>query len=241
MRRAECGANHYGAPTQPAGRAAAKPTSAPATAAGASPAPTQPAAAQPATQGGQQVTISLSFIATGTEQMAPLVSGLRKSQPQHQSQCPVSAAGHPRSGNGHRAADPATRLMCCTPTAAPAGLHSVFALGKAGYLTDLSQRAWAKDVPPAARDMYFDGNKLYGAPMGLSLVGVVYNKTFSRSSGCKSRSTFGGLVDLCGKVKAAGKIPMALRASTGLYAQAPAASTVYARIRTGMRIARQAK
>jgi raffinose/stachyose/melibiose transport system substrate-binding protein len=108
-------------------------------------------------------------------------------------------------------------------------LISVFALGKAGYLTDLAQRPWAKDIPAAARDMYYDGNKLYGAPMGLSLVGVVYNKALFEQLGLQIPTTFGGLVDLCGKIKAAGKIPMALAGQApGLYAQAPAAATVYA-------------
>ena len=187
---------------------------------------TQPA--QAAAQGGQPVTISLSFIATGSEQMAPLVSDFEKANPNIK----VNVQYLPQATLGQ-----------ATVTALQAGnaadvlytnggtgqLHSVFALGKAGYLADLSQRSWAKDVPPAARDMFFDGNTLYGAPMGLSLVGVVYNTELFNQLGLQIPSTFGGLVDLCGKVKAAGKIPMALAGQApGLYAQAPAASTVYA-------------
>lgn len=108
-------------------------------------------------------------------------------------------------------------------------LISVFGLGKAGYLTDLSQRPWAKNVPAAAHDMFFDGTKLYGAPMGLSLVGVVYNTALFQQLGLQVPTTFDGLVALCGKVKSAGKTPMALAGQApGLYAQAPAAANVYA-------------
>lgn len=198
----------------------AQPTTAAATSA--------PSGAQASSQGGQQVTISLSFIATGTEQMAPLVDDFQKANPNIK----VNVQYLPQA-----------TLAQATVTALQAGnapdvlytnggtgqLHSVFALGKAGYLTDLSQRAWAKDVPAAAHDMFYDGTKLYGLPMGLSLVGVVYNTALFQQLGLQIPSTFSGLVDLCGKVKAAGKTPMALAGQApGLYAQAPAAGTVYA-------------
>jgi raffinose/stachyose/melibiose transport system substrate-binding protein len=217
--------------------AAPSPSAAPTSAAQTAPPPTtaaaQPTAAQPtqasaAAQSGQQVTISLSFIATGSEQMAPLIDAFQKANPNIK----VNVQYLPQATLGQ-----------ATVTALQAGnapdvlytnggtgqLHSVFALGKAGYLTDLSQRAWAKDVPAAAHDMYYDGTKLYGVPMGLSLVGVVYNTALFQQLGLEIPSTFPALVDLCGKVKAAGKTPMALAGQApGLYAQAPAANTVYA-------------
>ena len=217
--------------------AAPSPSAAPTSAAQTAPPPTtaaaQPAAAQPtqasaAAQSGQQVTISLSFIATGSEQLAPLIDAFQKANPNIK----VNVQYLPQATLGQ-----------ATVTALQAGnaadvlytnggtgqLISVFALGKAGYLTDLSQRAWAKDVPPAAHDMYYDGTKLYGVPMGLSLVGVVYNTDLFQQLGLQIPSTFPALVDLCGKVKAAGKTPMALAGQApGLYAQAPAANTVYA-------------
>ena len=158
------------APTAAANRPRRKPAAAHNPAGPSAAAPTQPAQAQ----AGQQVTISLSFIATGSEQMAPLVTRFRESQSEHQGQRPIPAAGHPRPGDGHRAAGRQRARR-----AVHQWRHRPVALGlrarQSGYLTDLSQRPWAKDVPPAARDMFFDGNKLYGAPMGLSLVGVVYN------------------------------------------------------------------
>ena len=168
----------------------------------AAPSPTPPAAAptqaalaaaptQAAAQASQQVTISLSFIATGSEQMAPLVNDFQKVNPNIK----VNVQYLPQATLGQ-----------ATVTALQAGnapdvlytnggtgqLHSVFSLGKAGYLADLAQRAWAKDVPPAARDMFFDGNKLYGAPMGLSLVGVVYNTELFKQLGLQIPSTFAG-------------------------------------------------
>ena len=38
--------------------------------------------------------------------------------------------------------------------------------------------------------MFYDGNKLYGAPMGLSLVGVVYNTTLFQQLGLQIPTTF---------------------------------------------------
>jgi raffinose/stachyose/melibiose transport system substrate-binding protein len=170
----------------------------------------------------------MSFISQGSDQMAPLVADFQKANPNIK----VNVQYLPQATLGQ-----------ATVTALQAGnaadvlytnggtgqLHSVFALGKTGYLADLSQRAWAKDVPAPAHDLYYDGAKLYGVPMGLSLVGVVYNTAEFQQMGWQVPTTFGGLVDLCSKIKATGKTPMALAGQApGLYAQAPAASTVYA-------------
>lgn len=169
----------------------------------------------------------MSFISQGGDQLAPLVADFEKANPNIK----VNVQYLPQATLGQ-----------ATVTALQAGnapdvlytnggtgqLHSVFALGKAGYLADLGQRPWAKDVPAAAHDLYFDGAKLYGAPMGLSLVGVVYNTADFQQMGLQVPTTFSALVDMCARIKAAGKIPMTLAGQApGLYAQAPAANTVY--------------
>jgi raffinose/stachyose/melibiose transport system substrate-binding protein len=189
----------------------------------------QPTAAQPtqAAQSSAQQTITLSFVAQGSDQLAPLVAAFEKANPTIK----VNVQYLPQATLGQ-----------ATVTALQAGnaadvlytnggtgqLHAVFPLGKAGYLADLSQRPWAKSLPQATHDLYWDGDKLYGLPMGLSLVGVIYNTAMFQQMGLKVPTTFSEMVDLCGKVKAAGKIPMALAGQApGLYAQAPAANTVY--------------
>jgi raffinose/stachyose/melibiose transport system substrate-binding protein len=169
----------------------------------------------------------MSFIAQGSDQMAPLVADFEKANPNIK----VNVQYLPQATLGQ-----------ATVTALQAGnaadvlytnggtgqLQSVFALSKGGYLADLSQRPWAKDVPAAAHDLYFDGSKLYAVPMGLSLVGVVYNTAEFKQMGLQVPTTFSDLVALCGKVKATGKTPMTLAGQApGLYAQAPAANTVY--------------
>jgi raffinose/stachyose/melibiose transport system substrate-binding protein len=223
------------ATTQPAPATASAPTSQPAASAPTTTAPqatSKPAAATQApagqqTQSGQQATITLSSIAVGSDQLAPLMADFEKANPNIK----VNVQYLPQATLGQ-----------ATVTALQAGnapdvmytnggtgqLHSVFALGKTGYLADLSQRPWAKDVPAVAHDLFWDGNKLYGLPVAFSLVGVVYNTSQFQQMGLQVPTTFAELVTLCGKIKAAGKIPMALAGQApGLYAQAPAANTVY--------------
>jgi raffinose/stachyose/melibiose transport system substrate-binding protein len=170
----------------------------------------------------------MSFISQGGDQLAPLVSDFEKANPNIK----VNVQYLPQATLGQ-----------ATLTALQAGnapdvlytnggtgqLISVFTLGKAGYLSDLSQRSWAGSVPAAAHDLYFDGSKLYAVPMGLSLVGVVYSTDQFQQLGLQVPTTFQDLVNLCGKIKAAGKVPMAMAGQApGLYAQAPAAGNVYA-------------
>lgn len=106
---------------------------------------------------------------------------------------------------------------------------SVLPLGKSGYLADLADQGWAKNMPAAARSLYWSGNKLYGLPMGLSMVGVVYNVDLFHQLGLQIPTTFDELVRLCPKIKASGKTPLILAGqSPNLYAEALAAGTVYA-------------
>jgi raffinose/stachyose/melibiose transport system substrate-binding protein len=207
-------------------------TSQPTAASQAAPAAQPTAAAQPAqpTQAapsGQQTTITLSFVAQGSDQLAPLMAAFEQANPgikvnvQYLPQATLGQA----TVTALQAGNAADVLYTNGGTGQ---LHAVFPLGQAGYLVDLSQRAWVKNLPPATHDLYWVGDKLYGLPMGLSLVGVVYNTAMFQQMGLKVPTTFNEMVDLCGKVKTGGKIPMALAGQApGLYAQAPAANTVY--------------
>lgn len=207
--------------TAPTSVAAAKPA---ATGQAQAPAPTQ---APQSAQSGQQVTITLNFIAQGSDQLAPLVSDFEKANPNIK----VNVQYLPQAtlGQAEVTALQAGNAADILYTNGGSGqLLSVFPLEKGGYLADLSQRSWVKSLPQPTHDLYWDGDKLYGLPMGLSLVGVVHNTALFQQLGLQIPTTFAEMVDLCGKIKAAGKTPMVLAGQApGLYAQAPAASTVY--------------
>jgi raffinose/stachyose/melibiose transport system substrate-binding protein len=219
---APSGGTSAAAPATPPTAAAAKPaaTSQPAQAA-------QPTQAAQSSQAGQQVTITLNFIAQGSDQLAPLVNDFEKANPNIK----VNVQYLPQAtlGQAEVTALQAGNAADILYTNGGSGqLLSVFPLEKGGYLVDLSQRSWVKDLPQPTHDLYWDSDKLYGLPMGLSLVGVVHNTALFQQLGLQIPTTFSEMVDLCGKIKAAGKTPMVLAGQApGLYAQAPAASTVY--------------
>lgn len=107
---------------------------------------------------------------------------------------------------------------------------SILKLGKDGYLKDLSGTSWAgKTVPKAAHSLYWSGKKLYGIPMALSTVGVLYNVSAFNQLGLQVPTTFNQLTNLCRTIKGDGKIPMMLAGQVpDLYALSLAAGTVYA-------------
>jgi raffinose/stachyose/melibiose transport system substrate-binding protein len=87
---------------------------------------------------------------------------------------------------------------------------SVVPLAKAGRLVDLTKSPWAKRVPAAAASLYWIKNKLYGLPLDLNPLGVVYNVAAFKTLGITPPTTFGGLLSTCRKIAAAGKIPIAV-------------------------------
>ncbi len=178
--------------------------------------------------GGAHVTLTLEYLAQGRDEMAPFVKSFEKAYPNitvHVQYTPVDTYNQAlytqlQAGN---APD-----VFYTNGGTGQNL-SVIPLGKAGYLANLADRSWAHKVPSAAHDLYWVGNKLYGLPMGMSIVGVVYNVSLFHQLGFQVPQTFSQLVALCPKIKAEGKIPMALAGQLpDLYGEAPAASTVYA-------------
>lgn len=54
-------------------------------------------------------------------------------------------------------------------------LESLMPLAQAGHLADLSAGAWVADFPESARDVYYDGEALYGLPLSLTSVGLIHN------------------------------------------------------------------
>ncbi len=54
-------------------------------------------------------------------------------------------------------------------------LESMMPLGLAGHLADMSGGTWVANFPDSARDVYFDGDALYGLPLSLMSVGLIHN------------------------------------------------------------------
>ena len=86
---------------------------------------------------------------------------------------------------------------------------SVFPLAAQGRLLDLSGSPWVKRVLPDARRYSSRQHKIYALPLGYNLQGLMYNKDLFASLGLKEPTTFNELLALCGKIRAAGKIPIA--------------------------------
>jgi raffinose/stachyose/melibiose transport system substrate-binding protein len=87
------------------------------------------------------------------------------------------------------------------------GSVSVLPLAKAGKLVDLSGQPWASTVPQAAHSLYWIGNKLYGLPLYESPSAVEYNVSEFQKLGLTVPTTWAQMLQLCSKIKAAGKIP----------------------------------
>jgi raffinose/stachyose/melibiose transport system substrate-binding protein len=86
---------------------------------------------------------------------------------------------------------------------------AVYALGSQGKLLDLSSSPWKKRIPQAWRKFVTVKQRIYGFPTGYNLVGMVYNKDLFQQLQLQVPKTFGELLTLCGKIRAAGKIPIA--------------------------------
>jgi raffinose/stachyose/melibiose transport system substrate-binding protein len=87
------------------------------------------------------------------------------------------------------------------------GLQSVLPLAKAGYVADLSKRAWATKIPLAtsARPLYWQGAKLYAVPIDVVPVGVLYHPDLLTSLGLKVPTTMKQFLSACATAKSKGK------------------------------------
>jgi raffinose/stachyose/melibiose transport system substrate-binding protein len=86
---------------------------------------------------------------------------------------------------------------------------AVWPLAADGKLLDLSSGPWTKRVTSYVKpDVTYKG-KFYALPIAAFLQGVAYNPTVMRSLNLKPPTTFAQLLQDCGKIAAAGKIPFA--------------------------------
>jgi raffinose/stachyose/melibiose transport system substrate-binding protein len=106
-------------------------------------------------------------------------------------------------------------------------------IGEAGLLADLSDQAWTKVIPDGLKSAFQLQGKTLIYSAGSSVIGAIYNKKVFAQVGVKPPTTWSELLDVCDKIKKAGKTPIALGAQTQwitqliTYALVP--STVYAK------------
>ena len=107
------------------------------------------------------------------------------------------APGRKRAGHLHRLARRLGEHLCRTRWPRRAGCStSPGAPGSSASLSD-------------ARKYSSRQHKIYALPLGYNLQGLMYNTDLFASLGLKEPTTFNELLALCGKIRAAGKIPIA--------------------------------
>ncbi|GAA2455164.1 extracellular solute-binding protein [Actinomadura vinacea] len=110
---------------------------------------------------------------------------------------------------------------------------SMVQISQAGLLADLSDQAWAKRVPPTLKPAFQNDGKTYAYSAGSSVIGAVYNKKVFQEAEVEPPATWSEFLEVCEKIKAKGRTPIALGAQTPwvtqliTYALVP--STVYAK------------
>jgi raffinose/stachyose/melibiose transport system substrate-binding protein len=106
-------------------------------------------------------------------------------------------------------------------------------IAQAGLLTDLSDQQWTQSIPPNFKSAFQLKGKTFIYSAGSSVIGAIYNKKVFDQVGVQPPKTWSELLEVCAKLKKAGKIPIALGAQTPwvtqliTYALVP--STVYAK------------
>lgn len=88
--------------------------------------------------------------------------------------------------------------------------YSVTPFAKAGYLADLSGAAWVPSMYQPTKPLYeFDG-AVRARDLGIAPLALVsYSKAYFDENKLAIPTTFQELLDLCGQIKAKGKIPIA--------------------------------
>jgi len=107
-------------------------------------------------------------------------------------------------------------------------------VAEAGLLADLSDQQWTSRIPDGFKPAFQLKGKTYIYSAGSSVIGAIYNKKVFADAGVQQPpATWSELLDVCEKIKKAGKVPIALGAQTPwvtqliTYALVP--STVYAK------------
>ncbi|GAA3383298.1 extracellular solute-binding protein [Cryptosporangium minutisporangium] len=104
-------------------------------------------------------------------------------------------------------------------------------LAPSGYLEDLSDRAWVKDIPSGIKPVTQVGGKTYVVPETFAGIGALYNKKTMREIGATEPKTWSEMLKFCDIAKSKGKVAFALGNQTNWVTQladyALAATLVY--------------
>jgi raffinose/stachyose/melibiose transport system substrate-binding protein len=110
---------------------------------------------------------------------------------------------------------------------------SMTQIARAGLLADLSSQKWTSLIPETFQPAFRYRGKTLMYSAGSSVLGAVYNKKVFAAAGVSIPTTWPEVLAACAKLKAAGKVPIALGAQTPwvtqLISYALVASTVYAK------------
>lgn len=84
--------------------------------------------------------------------------------------------------------------------------ESMGEFAKAGYIADLSDEPWVKELPEGLTSRYtqYDGGQYY-VPQGFTAQGVIYNMDLLAELGVQPATTFDELLELCSVAQDAGK------------------------------------
>ena len=88
----------------------------------------------------------------------------------------------------------------------------VAALNIEENFVDFTNEDWVKEIDQSILESFLlNNNKVYGAPLGgTNVIGIVYNKTIFAELGLEIPKTETEFVNVCEKIKAAGKTPIYL-------------------------------
>jgi len=79
-----------------------------------------------------------------------------------------------------------------------------------GLVMNLKNEPWVKSIPAVVKPLVSTSKGVYAWPGDINIVALWYNKPGLQQLGLKPPTTLSQLLTLCGKVSAAGKVPIAL-------------------------------
>ncbi|GAB3612006.1 ABC transporter substrate-binding protein [Humibacter ginsengisoli] len=87
-------------------------------------------------------------------------------------------------------------------------------LAEAGYVKDLSNQPFVKQLPKGIRPLAEYKGKVYVRPMTVGGIGMIFNMQALQKAGLKVPTTFSSVLQLCSDAEAKGKVAFALGAAT---------------------------
>lgn len=87
-------------------------------------------------------------------------------------------------------------------------------IAKSGLLADLSSQSWTALIPANLKSSFSYDGKVHLFSAGLTVIGVIYNKSVFSGAGVEIPKTWNELITVCETFKKAGKVPFALGAQT---------------------------